>query len=413
MSITERILTGIKQTLETGDQIKIDLREASALTGSGNNVGGRTLFDDAFAALRFANPLRQVARQVKRDGQSAVQFVAKTGNATSLEGIAVVTGFGTNTTLTVTAVTSGVLAIGQTLTGTNLGAGTTITAFGTGTGGVGTYTVSVNNTFASTTITGQSNPWGYTFIPNSGIPNTSTSIWQLPTRVITAQLPIRSAVLSDVNYLDETLVEDLFQEFGAQEAYSMIINNDQAGSTTLTTGGVDGLRGLNMYTTAASSAYGTSGTAITNGIHSIATVSQAGAAIAYGDITDMARLFPAQYWNLPGTAWMMHPQTIHSLRNLGGGNIKQFPEIGSSEGGAVTYIFGFPVIPNPYMQTVGNGNFSVYLANWRNFVTIADVEEMNVQAFEQTTPGFITLYAEKRLVSTVRDPFAGIRLVGV
>jgi HK97 family phage major capsid protein len=343
MSITERILTGIKQTLETGDQIKIDLREASALTGSGNNVGGRTLFDDAFAALRFANPLRQVARQVKRDGQSAVQFVAKTGNATT-----------------------------------------------------------------------QANPWGYTFTADSGTPNTNTSIWQLPTRVITAQLPIRSAVLSDVNYLDETLVEDLFQEFGTQEANSMIINNDQAGSTTTTTGGVDGLRGLNMYTTAAASAYGTSGTAITNGIHSIATVSQTGAAISYSDITDMARLFPAQYWNLPGTAWMMHPQTIHDLRNLGSGTtIKQFAEVGDSDGGSVVYIFGFPVIPNPYMQTVANGNFSVYLANWRNFVTIADVEEMNVQAFEQTTPGFITLYAEKRLASTVRDPFAGIRLVGV
>jgi HK97 family phage major capsid protein len=343
MSITERILTGIKQTLETGDQIKIDLREASALTGSGNNVGGRTLFDDAFAALRFANPLRQVARQVKRDGQSAVQFVAKTGNATT-----------------------------------------------------------------------QANPWGYTFTADSGTPNTNTSIWQLPTRVITAQLPIRSAVLSDVNYLDETLVEDLFQEFGTQEANSMIINNDQAGSTTTTTGGVDGLRGLNMYTTAAASAYGTSGTAITNGIHSIATVSQAAAAITYGDITDMARLFPAQYWNLPGTAWMMHPETIHNLRNLGSGvTIRQFAEVGDSDGGSVVNIFGFPVIPNPYMQTVANGNFSVYLANWRNFVTIADVEEMNVQAFEQTTPGFITLYAEKRLVSTVRNPFAGIRLVGV
>ncbi len=344
MSITERILTGIKQTIETGDKVKIDLREASALTGSGNGIGGRTLFDDAFAALRFANPLRQVARQVKRDGQSAVQFVAKTGNATT-----------------------------------------------------------------------QANPWGYTFTPDSGTPNTSTSIWQLPTRVITAQLPIRSAVLSDVNYLDETLVEDLFQEFGTQEANSMIINNDQAGSTTTTTGGVDGLRGLNMYTSAAASAYGTSGTAITNGIHSIATVSQANAAIAYGDITDMARLFPAQYWNLPGTAWMMHPQTIHDLRNLGPGSsaIREFAEVGSDEGGAIKNIFGFPVIANPYMQTVGAGNFSVYLANWRNFVTIADVEEMNVQAFEQTTPGFITLYAEKRLASTVRDPFAGIRLVGV
>ena len=343
MSITERILTGIKQTIETGDKVKIDLREASAITGSGSNIGGRNLFDSAFAALRFANPLRQVARQVVRSGQSAVQFVAKTGNATT-----------------------------------------------------------------------QANPWGYTFTPDSGTPNTTTSIWQIPTRVITAQLPIRSAVLSDVNYLDETLVQDLFQEFGTQEANSMIINNDQAGSTTTTTGGVDGLRGLNMYTTAGTSAYGTSGTAITNGIHSIATVSQAGAALAYSDITDMARLFPAQYWNLPGTAWMMHPQTIHDLRNLGSGTtIKQFAEVGDSDGGSVVYIFGFPVIPNPYMQTVANGNFSVYLANWTNFVTIADVEEMNVQAFEQTTPGFITLYAEKRLVSTVRNPFAGIRLVGV
>ena len=127
----------------------------------------------------------------------------------------------------------------------------------------------------------------------------------------------------------------------------------------------------------------------------------------------MARLFPAQYWTLPGTAWMMHPQTIHNLRNLGGAAIKQFPEVGDSDGGAVTYIFGFPVIPNPYMQLVGAGNFSIYLANWPNFVTIADIEEMSVQAFDQTTPGFINLYAEKRLASTVRDPFAGIRLVGV
>jgi hypothetical protein len=53
------------------------------------------------------------------------------------------------------------------------------------------------------------------------------------------------------------------------------------------------------------------------------------------------------------------------------------------------------------------------LANWPRFVTIADVEEMTIQAMEQSSPGFITLYAEKRLVSTVRDPFAGIRLVGV
>jgi len=57
------------------------------------------------------------------------------------------------------------------------------------------------------------NPWGYTVSPNSGSPNIDTSIWQLPTRVISAQLPVRSAVLTDVNGLQNELVEDLMMEF--------------------------------------------------------------------------------------------------------------------------------------------------------------------------------------------------------
>jgi HK97 family phage major capsid protein len=343
MTITERILSGIKQTLETGDKVTIDLREASAITGSGDGVGGRTFFDNAFAALRFANPIREMSRVIPASG-SSVQFVAKTGNAAN-----------------------------------------------------------------------QTNPFGYTFTPNSGSPDVNTSIWQLPTRVISAQLPVRSAVMSDVNYLNETLVEDLMLEFAQIEGASMVLNNDQAGSTTTVNGGTSGLRGLNMYTSATASAYGTSGTAITNGIHSIATYTQAAAAVSYSDLTDMTRLFPAQYWNLPGTAWMMHPETIHSLRNLGPvtAAIREFPEVGSDEGGSIKNIFGFPVIANPNIQTTGAGRFNIYLANWPRFVSIADVEEMTIQAMEQSSPGFITLYAEKRLVSTVRDPFAGIRLVGV
>ena len=279
MTITEKILTGIKQTLETGDQVKIDLREASAITGSGYGVGGRTFFDNAFAALRYANPIRQVARVLPASG-SAVQFVAKTGNAAS-----------------------------------------------------------------------QTNPWTYTFTPNSGTPNTDTSIWQLPTRVIVAQLPIRTAVMSDVNYLNETIVEDLAMEFASIEGASMIQNNDQSGSTTTTTGGTNGLRGLNYYTSAASSAYGSSGYAITDGIHSIATFTQAAAAISYSDITDMARLFPPQYWNSPYTAWMMHPTTIAQIRKLK--NTAQLPifiETGTDDGGSLLFIFGHRVIPNPYMD---------------------------------------------------------------
>jgi HK97 family phage major capsid protein len=90
-----------------------------------------------------------------------------------------------------------------------------------------------------------------------------------------------------------------------------------------------------------------------------------------------------------------------------------FAEVGDDDGGAVAYVFGFPVIPNANMETIGAGKFAIYLACWPRFVTIADVEDMNVQAMEQTQAGFITLYAEKRMASTVRDPFAGVRLVGV
>jgi len=58
------------------------------------------------------------------------------------------------TTLTVTAVASGTLTVGSPIYGTGVTAGTYITALGTGTGGVGTYTVSASQTVASRAMTG-------------------------------------------------------------------------------------------------------------------------------------------------------------------------------------------------------------------------------------------------------------------
>ena len=343
MTITEKILSGIKEAIQSGEKVTINLTEASALTGSGDNVGGRTFFDNAFAALRYANPIRQGARIVPASG-SSVQFVAKTGNAAN-----------------------------------------------------------------------QTNPWGYTFTPDSGTPGTNTTIWQIPTRVITAQLPIRSAVMSDVNYLNETIVEDLMLEFAAIEGASIIQNNDQAGSTTTSTGNSNGLRGLNYYPGAAgaTAAYGTSGTAITNGLHTLATVGVVHTKFDYEHLADLANALPGQYWSLPGTAWMMSPSAINEARQYAhGAGGYSLVETGDDDGGAGVHIFGWPVIPNPYLDTFGTvGAKSIYLANWPQFVTIADVEEMTIQAMEQTSPGFITLFAEKRMVSTVRNPFAGVRSI--
>ena len=69
---------------------------------------------------------------------------------------AVFVGSISGTTLTVTSITSGAIALGQTLSGTGISAGTTIVAFNTGSGGnineAGTYTLNINQTVASTTI---------------------------------------------------------------------------------------------------------------------------------------------------------------------------------------------------------------------------------------------------------------------
>ena len=334
MSANQKILDGIKQALTEGGKVTIDLREASTLTGSGDGIGGRTYFDDAFSTLRYANPFRMGSRNIKAPNTSAIQFVAKTGNATS------------------------------------------------------------------------ANPWNPNATPDSGSPDTATAYWVMPTRIINAQLPIRIAAMDDINGLKEALLTDLTLEFSQQEGASMATNNDQSGSTTTTTGGTYGLRGLDTYLSG-SAAYGTSGTAITNGIHTLVTTSLGGVTPTYNKITNIANSLPAQYWALPTTAWHMTPTMIQTLRQLKDSQgLPLFLELGApGEGGAVGSIFGWPVIPNSYLSA----DFPIYLANWDRFLTIADVEEMTVQVFEQTAPGFVTLYAEKRVASTVRDPFAGVR----
>ena len=79
------------------------------------------------------------------------QTVATEGMSTAAVG-AVVTGSLLGTTLTVTAVTSGTLYLGQTIQGAGVAANTMITAFGTGSGGTGTYTISTSQTVVSTTL---------------------------------------------------------------------------------------------------------------------------------------------------------------------------------------------------------------------------------------------------------------------
>lgn len=129
---------------------------------------------------------------------SGSQSGTHTGYATrhdvyeALRPSAVVTGSISGTTMTVTAVTGGTLAVGMILSGAGVAANTTITALGTGTGGTGTYTVSVSQTVASTTITGCAPVTDETYWARAD----STNRWRMHDSAVSSQT---SNVTSIVN----------------------------------------------------------------------------------------------------------------------------------------------------------------------------------------------------------------------
>lgn len=71
-------------------------------------------------------------------------YTAATSTASSISG----------TTLTIGGTLTGAFFVGQIISGTGVISGTTITALGSGTGGAGTYTVSISQTVSSTAING-------------------------------------------------------------------------------------------------------------------------------------------------------------------------------------------------------------------------------------------------------------------
>jgi predicted phage gp36 major capsid-like protein len=346
------------------DEAQMDayLKEASALTAGGDGKGGRTGYDPVFAALRLANPMRGLSRTVATDG-SSYQFRVKTGNA----GVA----------------------------------------------------------------------WGYAIQNNGDTTTENTSIWQLVLQDLNVQFPIRTAALDDIDGLEANVVDDMLAEFAQAEALSMIQNNDQAAqSGTNPYGGTNGLRGLDQYAgsnatyaggTSSVAAFGTSGTGSNTGLHSLATYDQitsnvntVGAnAIQYKDVINTIYALPQQYWT-PNTKFMVSPILAQAIRGLQDTNGR--PIFNSTESlnpdGIIGQLLGFDVVMNRYLDapsqtTTGSAGttslYPMYFGDWSRGHTIIDRLNMVMRRYDQTLPGFITFFGEKRLATSVRDPNALIR----
>ena len=336
------------------------MNEASALTGGGNGIGGRTGYDPVFAAMRLANPMRGLSRTVVTDG-SSYQFRSKTGNA-----------------------------------------GAT---------------------------------WGYTVQNNGGATTQDMNIWQLVLQDLNVQFPVRTAALDDIDGLEGTIVDDMLMEFAQAEAQSMIQNSDQTNSPN-TYGGTSGLRGLDQYPganatytggTTSAAAYGTSGTGSTTGLHSIATYDQttsnvntvAANNIAYKDVINLVYALPQQYWTT-SACFMVNPVLAQAIRGLQDNNGR--PIFNSMESlnpdGIIGQLLGFNVVMNKYLDnpsqpTTGSAGttsfYPMYFGDWQLGHSIIDRMDMVMRRYDQTLPGSITFYGEKRLATSIRDPNAIIR----
>lgn len=347
---------------EDDSQYAAYMKEASALTGSGDGKGGVTAYDPLFVALRLANPLRGLTRTVATDG-SSYQFRVKTGNAGA--------------------------------------------------------------------------QWGYGIQNNGATTTEDTLIWQVQLKDLNVQFPIRTSALDDIDGLGSNVVDDMLAEFAQTEAQSMIANNDQTGSgTSIATGGTDGVRGLNQYGGANASyaggttstyGYGSSGTGSAAGLHSMATYDQlttnsntVGANnITYKDVVNLVYALPQQYWTA-SAKFMISPillQAIRGLTDTNGAPIFNRNE-GLSVDGIVGTLLGFDVIVNKYLDNpsqIATGaagtvsKFPLYFADWSRFHTTIDRLSMVLRQYDQTLPGYITYFGEKRLATSVKDPAAGVR----
>lgn len=332
------------------------MQEASALTGSGNGIGGRTAYDPVFVALRLANPLRGVGRNVTTDG-SVYQFRAKVGDS-----------------------------------GTS---------------------------------------WGYPLNNNTAATTESMNIWQLPLQDLNVAFPVRTAALDDIDGLEANLVSDMMVEFSQAEALSMVQNNDQ-GATSLPYGGSNGLRGLNQYPganasftggTTSTASFGSSGTGSSAGLHNIATYDQLttnGNTIAnnitYKDVVNFVYALPQQYWT-ESARFVVSPlllQAIRGLTDLQGRPI--YVDGLSRTDGIVGSLLGFDVVVNKYLDVPSIAStastaslYPMYFGDWQRGFAIVDRLNMVLRRYDQTLPGSITFFGEKRLASSIVDPNAIIR----
>lgn len=227
------------------------------------------------------------------------------------------TGSISGTTLTVTAVSYGVLSIGDEISGTGISPGTTITALGTGLGGTGTYTISSSYTLSSRTITGASTTLNITSVDQtfSAVGSILGNILTI-TSITSGTVSIGN-VISGTGVYSGTVITDYLDASGGVGTYVISIEHDELDSRTISGIGALSVNApvtgsgvtANTYITSVSAGTSGVGTYTVNSAQTVAatTISnKATSTVASGGgstITIALQVFPGSAQTTAGYGW--------------------------------------------------------------------------------------------------------------
>jgi len=194
------------------------------------------------------NPTANIPRAVKFDTTDLANGFSLQTETAVFTGTINNGGAGAGTILTVTSVTSGTLKVGMVLTGGSITAGTFISAFTSGTGGIGTYVVSVSQLKTSATYTGTMT--SQIVVSNTGIYNLQFSsqmdksdagvdyvhFWlrkngtdvTASAGIISLQGNAPAYMMAAWNYLIELIAGDIIELYWASADINMSIINETA-----------------------------------------------------------------------------------------------------------------------------------------------------------------------------------------
>lgn len=185
-------------------------------------VGGQAAYSTTYAISIGGYPNGAVLQSA--DGTGFWRSTVDNNKTNPDAGPASFTGSISGVTLTVTAVTSGTVQVGQTLSGTGVTSGTQITALGTGTGGNGTYTVSASQTASSTTITATG---GANWLPGQFYGSTSVALTNANVTLTAAQYS------KPIVFLTGTLTGNVQVTFPGTTQKWYVVNQTVPGTFTL------------------------------------------------------------------------------------------------------------------------------------------------------------------------------------